>query len=478
MTSEKTFLFYDIETTGLNKCFDQIMQFAAIRTDLQLNEIERHQFYVQLNPDVIPSPEALITHRISIKECEKGEKELDAIKKIHDLFNTPGTISLGYNTLGFDDEFLRFSFHRNLLPPYTHQYANQCSRMDLYPMAIMYYLFKCEALNWPQINDKISMKLEHLSHANNLATGLAHNAIVDVEATIALARIFFQFSEMWNYLCDYFDKQKDLERINKLESGFSNHSVDFKEALLVNGKIGVENNYQIPVLCLGQHQHYKNQTLWLRLDHESLQKTSMETIGEHTYVVHRKAGEELFLLPTQTRFLQKLARERLILAEENKKWLQRNSELFQKICHYHQHYKYPQHPNVDVDADLYNIGFPAPHEEFLFREFHAAQLHDKLKIIKKFPNPKRQLQGIRILGRNYPDLLKDEDQEFFNRFLLYIYKPENLDNPVTDYRGEERLKVNAALKRINELKLSVQETKQIQLLDELKIYLEKPPGSS
>src|SRR5690349_21435830 len=124
MELQKTFLFYDIETTGLNLCFDQVMQFAAIRTDLQLNEIERHQFYVRLNPDVIPSPEAIITHRISIKDCETGEKEIDAIKKIHYLFNTPGTISLGYNTLNFDDEFLRFSFHRNLLSPYTHQWAN------------------------------------------------------------------------------------------------------------------------------------------------------------------------------------------------------------------------------------------------------------------------------------------------------------------------------------------------------------------
>ena len=128
----KTYLFYDTETSGLNQCFDQILQFAAIRTDMQLNELERHHFFIQLNSDVIPSPQALITHQIPLDQLLHGEKEIIAIKKIHELVNTPNTISVGYNSLEFDDEFLRFSFYRNLLPPYTHQYANNCGRMDIY----------------------------------------------------------------------------------------------------------------------------------------------------------------------------------------------------------------------------------------------------------------------------------------------------------------------------------------------------------
>ena len=45
----KTYLFYDIESTGLNPCFDQILQFAAIRTDQALNEIDRHEIRIKLN---------------------------------------------------------------------------------------------------------------------------------------------------------------------------------------------------------------------------------------------------------------------------------------------------------------------------------------------------------------------------------------------------------------------------------------------
>src|SRR3990167_3496936 len=156
---KKTYLFYDIETTGLNKCFDQVLQFACIRTDPDLKEIERHAFSVKLNHDVIPSPAAIMTHRIGVNDFQKGISELEAIQKIHALLNTPGTISVGYNTLGFDDEFLRFSFYRNLLPPYTHQFSNQCGRMDMYPILLFYFLFKKEILQWPQGN----LKLENIA---------------------------------------------------------------------------------------------------------------------------------------------------------------------------------------------------------------------------------------------------------------------------------------------------------------------------
>src|SRR3989338_8344857 len=96
-----TYLFYDIETTGLNKCFDQILQFAAVRTDLHLKELSRHEIQIRLNPDVISSPHGVLTNRISIQTMQQGETEFEAIRQIHRLMNTPGTISIGYNTLGF-----------------------------------------------------------------------------------------------------------------------------------------------------------------------------------------------------------------------------------------------------------------------------------------------------------------------------------------------------------------------------------------
>ena len=79
------YLFYDIETTGLNKAFDQVLEFAAIRTDRQLEEIERHNLSVKLRPDVIPSPLAILTNRISPTDHAGGMSEFEATEHIHQL---------------------------------------------------------------------------------------------------------------------------------------------------------------------------------------------------------------------------------------------------------------------------------------------------------------------------------------------------------------------------------------------------------
>ena len=137
----KTYLFYDIETSGLNHAFDQILTFACIRCDLNLNEIDRQTITIRLRKDIVPSPGAFLTHGLTPDELKLGISEYKAALKIYKILNRPGTISLGYNSLGFDDEFLRFTFYRNLLDPYTHQYSNGCCRMDVMPITVIFRVF-------------------------------------------------------------------------------------------------------------------------------------------------------------------------------------------------------------------------------------------------------------------------------------------------------------------------------------------------
>ncbi len=410
---KNTLLFYDIETTGLNKCFDQVLQFAAIRTDLDLNTLSEHEIYIKLNSDVVPSPQAILTHQIDWATMQQGENEYEAIQKIHALLNQPGTLSLGYNTLKFDDEFLRFSFYRNLLNPYSHQYANQCGRLDLYPMTVLYYLFSHHSLNWPMIDGKISLKLEHISAANHLMTGAAHNAMVDVKATLNLAKRLKKETKMWAYTCGYFDKNTDIKRGDSLPIAFETDDKLFREGLIVNGKIGSQHNFMIPVLSLGQHHHYKNQTLWLHLDHPLLQSVTPDTIAQTTQVTRKKMGEGEFLLAPETRYVTHLSQERQTQALQNKHYLLSHPQLLQAICEYHQSYKYPDVPHVDIDAALYSIGFATALEEKLFKEFHQAAPQDKLKVALKFAHSPRYEQALRILARHYPQYLSAAERADF-----------------------------------------------------------------
>ncbi len=468
MSDQNTYLFYDIETTGRNKCFDQVLQFAAIRTDLALNEQQRYEFQIKLNCDVVPDPEAILIHRIPVEMMQKGATEIEAIKEIHTLLNTPGTISGGYNTLGFDDEVLRFSFHRNLLPPYTHQWANQCGRFDLYPMAQLYYLYHRDTLNWPTKPDgKISLKLEHLNHANQLATGTAHEAMADVEATLSLARLFFQERKTWDYTIGFFNKALELKRRETLNTFLETSYGKYPLALLL-GCTGSADFFQYPALNLGQHFHYKNQTLWLRLDKPELLTTTHDSLPKTTWVARIKPAEH-FLLPLSGRFKQHLTEERQHITQANLDWLSQNPVLFQEIQHYYRTYKYPEIPHLDVTADLYVNGFLNRNEEMSCAKFHTASLPEKEKICEDFQNPRLKELAIRILGRHYTADLTPSLAKSFHAYSSRI-NSENPEDALIDWQGKKHLTPTAALTRLNTMRAD-RSPADIALLDGLAKYL-------
>jgi exodeoxyribonuclease-1 len=438
----QTYLFYDIETTGLNKAFDQVLHFAAIRTDLNFKELNRYDIKIKLNPDIIPSPYAMLTHHMRLQEIAKGICEHEAMKQIHQCMNMPGTISVGYNTMGFDDEFLRFSFYRNLLSPYTHQFANRCARMDIYPITIMYFLFKHSILNWPKKGEKNSLKLEDLNQANQFASGRAHDAMVDVEVTLALAKKLSEEREMWDYVSGHFNKKIDQDRLQKLEQD---------EALMVLGRFGSEKKFQSIVLSLGKHYHYSNQLLWLRLDEKDFSKETQQTIVQSTYVTQKKLGEPGFLLPLKDRFIQHIDTERLTLAKKNKQWLYENPAIFKHLSDYYRGYQYPVYPETDIDASLYLNGFWSREEESFCKLFHAASSEEKARLVDAMKNPKLFTLALRILGRNFPDILSAKQAEQFSQHLLAV-NPSDDAKAMIDFKGERRLTPKIALQQIAELR--------------------------
>lgn len=468
-----TYLFYDLETTGLNKAFDQVLQFSAIRTDSAFKEIDRKNITVRLRPDVIPSPGALITHRISLSEAQKGLPEYKATCQIHRLLNTPGTISLGYNTMGFDDEFLRFSFHRNLLPPYTHQYNNACGRMDLLPITILFHLYKNEVLKWPVVNGKPTLKLEHLSGANQLASGRAHEAETDVVATLALTKIFSGQGEMWRYLTGYFHKATDAERITRLPVAHQSRGCNHTTGLLIGSEFGAEQHYQAPVLYIGDSIPYSNQTLWLRLDLPALREATPETIPACSWVIRKRLGDLPIILPPHARYLSRLDEERKKCVEDNLAWITNHPDLFQEILRYHQRFRYPEIPDLDPDAALYQMGFLSRAEEPLRRQFHAAEPDAKALLLENFQQEEIRSLAARILFRNYPKAAPASYRAQFNRYLKRV-NASSAEEALCDYKGARRTTPTDALLEIDRLNREGNlDTEQHRLLADLTLYLKR-----
>jgi exodeoxyribonuclease I len=116
--------------------------------------------------------------------------EAEFLRLFHREVATPQTVFVGYNTVRFDDEFMRFLHYRNFHDPYEWQWQNDKSRWDLLDVARMTRALRPEGIEWPfDAKVKPTNRLELLSSLNKLDHANAHDALSDVQATIALAQL-------------------------------------------------------------------------------------------------------------------------------------------------------------------------------------------------------------------------------------------------------------------------------------------------
>ena len=130
------YIFYDTETTGISPYFDQILQFAAIRTDGDFNEVDRFEIRCQLQPHILANPSAMHVTRITAAELTNPnlQTHYDMIQAIREkLLSWQPAIILGQNTLKFDEPMLRSDFYQNLFPTYLTN-TNGNKRMDSLPI--------------------------------------------------------------------------------------------------------------------------------------------------------------------------------------------------------------------------------------------------------------------------------------------------------------------------------------------------------
>jgi len=190
MKMPDTFLWHDYETFGANPMVDRPAQFAALRTDAQLQPVDDPVvLYCAPADDVLPHPEACLITGITPQEArDKGICEAEFARRIHAEMMRPGTCCVGYNSIRFDDTVSRNLFYRNLLDPYEREYKNGNSRWDLIDVARMTYALRPDGFEWPMHEPgKPSFRLEDLTAANAIAHEGAHDALADVRATIELA---------------------------------------------------------------------------------------------------------------------------------------------------------------------------------------------------------------------------------------------------------------------------------------------------
>lgn len=255
-----TFLWHDYETFGVNPRRDRPAQFAAIRTDAELNEIgEPIMLFCHPPADALPEPEACLITGITPQQClSQGVPEHEFAARIHAALSEPGTIGVGYNSIRFDDEVTRHLLWRTLRDPYGREWQNGCSRWDLLDVVRCAHALRPEGIEWPPGEDgQTSFKLERLTAANGLVHEAAHDALSDVRATIALARLLRRTNEKLFDFCLSLRKKDRVAQELRLPTTLS----DCRPFLHVSGMFGAARGCLALMAPLAMHPTNRNELL-------------------------------------------------------------------------------------------------------------------------------------------------------------------------------------------------------------------------
>ncbi|KQV99252.1 exodeoxyribonuclease I [Rhizobacter sp. Root1221] len=418
--TDTTFYWHDYETFGRVPRRDRPAQFAGVRTDADLNEIgEPVMVYCQPAPDFLPDPESCLLTGILPQTClAEGVPEHRFASIIETELARPGTVGVGYNSIRFDDEVTRHLFWRNLIDPYAREWQNQCGRWDILDVVRATYALRPDGIEWPRHDDgRPSFKLEHLTKANGLVHEAAHDALSDVRATIALARLIkSRQPRLWDF-CLRLRKKDDV--IKEMGVG--------RPFLHISGMYGTERGGMALVWPLAPHPTNKNEVIVWDLAHDPTELLDLDvaTIRLRMFSKADALPEGVARLPVKTIHINKspivVGNLKTVSEEAAARWgLQRDQALVHaEIAAREGHRLAGMWPlvferpssgaEVDVDEDLYGgfVGNDDRRNLQRLRSLSADQLAGKQPA---FADPRLEELFFRYRARNFPHTLTDTEQ--------------------------------------------------------------------
>lgn len=285
----QTFFFYDLETSGLNSREDRVMQFAGQRTTLDLEPIgEPYNILVKLNDDTLPAPDALIVTGITPQETQAdGITEAEFAKLLSEEIFTEDTVTVGFNSIRFDDEFIRALFWRTFTDPYEWAWRDGRSRWDMLDVVRMTRALRPEGIKWPVVDGKEVNKLELITKQNGIDHFKAHDALSDVEALIAVTKLIKEKQpQLYSHLFNFKDKKKVAELVN-LE--------DKKPFVYVSGRYEAEYHKATVAFPLTSGRNNNVIVYDLRYDPTPLLNLSTDELAKKMFATWEERQKEGFI---------------------------------------------------------------------------------------------------------------------------------------------------------------------------------------
>jgi len=389
-----SFVFFDTETTGLRRGFDQIIHFAAVLTDANLNEVARFETRSRLQPHVLPHPLAMHVNGLPIERLTDTNlpSHYSMVSDIHrTLMSWSPAIFVGFNSIRFDEEMLRHALFQSLYPAYLTSNYRNC-RADALSLLMAVNAVSPELLIVPIGEEgQRTFRLHHLALANGVAHNHAHDAMSDVLATVNLCRLVYQRSpELWQRFVRFSNKATVADFV-EAEDGF----------ILTEFFGG--RAYHAPVVCIGIDPEQANGRICLRLNQDVSQLAAMSDTDLQDYISQKPSPIRRLRVnasPTLTAFFD--APEHMLDGglidhiENQARRIKADAHLCARLLTAYVDSREPYPLSPHLEQRIYN-GFPGPDDERRMRDFHQASWSDRLAIVQGLEDERLRWFGIRLM---------------------------------------------------------------------------------
>lgn len=432
-----TFYWHDYETWGIDPRRDRASQFAGIRTDADLSIIGKPLVqYCSPADDMLPHPEACLVTGITPQHAlANGVAEAEFFQAIHQEMATPGTCSVGYNSIRFDDEFTRYGLYRNFFDPYAREWQNGNSRWDIIDVVRLTRALRPEGIEWPTKEDGVtSFRLEELTQANGIEHADAHDALSDVHATIALAKLIKQKQpRLFEHQLKMRNKRMVAEQLN----------VTTKQPVLhVSSKYPAKDGCIAMVAPLVNHPVNKNSVVVydLRVDPTPLIELSVAEIQQRVFTARADLPEGVERIPLKEVHINKCpvvvpmntltdaaANEWGIdeaQAEKHQEMI-RQAGVDSKILQIYTGQEFA--PITDPDQALYGGGFFSDGDRRLMECVRTSSVAELAGLQLDFADARLPEMLFRYRARNWPDSLSADEKVRWDG-----YRQDRLTNPQSD----------------------------------------------
>ncbi|MDB4017582.1 exonuclease domain-containing protein [Amylibacter sp.] len=424
------FVFYDYETTGISPEYDQPLQFAAIITDLNFNEIDRVDIRCQLSPHILPAPKALHVTGVNPNQLLNNNlpTAFEFAQTIQEFTQKwAPAIWIGYNTIQFDEKIMRQMFYQNLQPNIFATQFFDNSRLDVMKMVFAVFAENPDILEWP-INEKgkINFKLDQLAPANGFKSHNAHDALGDVEATIFILNIIkTKAPELYEQLIETRNKSYNL----RLLSSFKPVEVTFRFG----------GNYPKTYTgCLCSIPSNNNRVGFFDLD----QSDPMDVILGGNELIEAAMQKS----PLRIRNIAINQADTIRPAKNtNAEWdhicavIEENIDFRKTVseCIIDRYESDKEEEEKTIEEKIYD-GFYSNEDKSILGEFQLGSWDERLNLLSRFSDERLKQLGSRLIAFNAPELLTTKQQDAFNAYLKNKWASEEEETEWTTIKDVKK----------------------------------------